>query len=180
VAVSWRRGCRGVRFAGARVGKAGDHPHDGDSVGQAVVNLHQHGPPPNRQALDDPALPQGMIAVQAAFHEVGDQAEQRRIVARGRQSHHAHVVADVEVGVLDPSRRRQIEGVLVHELGEPGHVANAFGQRRGQFLWVRHRPVDDGQCAYRHTHVPVGVLGLQETRFQGGQLFHAPLISASH
>nr|WP_281291720.1 hypothetical protein [Mycobacterium helveticum] len=137
-----------------------------------VMNLHQGAPPPVREAFDDPALPQRVIAIQPALHQIGDGPEQHRVVARLRQRRPAQVVGDVERGVLHPFRCRNLERVLAHALPEAGHAADPFGQRRGQRRLLGKGSVDDGRCADHQADVPVGVLCLQEAGLQRRQLLH--------
>src|SRR6185369_13515151 len=61
---------------GTVVTQPGEHAGRGDTVGKAMVHLHQDGPPAVGQALDDPALPQRMGTVEPSFDDVCGESEQ--------------------------------------------------------------------------------------------------------
>ena len=47
------------------------------------------------------------------------------------------------------------------------------GERRHQIAMIGRRSFDDRHAADRQADVGIGILGLQETRIQCGQVFHA-------
>ena len=71
---------RGEGVAAAAVAELRQHLGCRDAVGDAVVNLGQHGPPVVAQAFDDPGLPRA-LAVEPPLHRSRDQLEQFGVAA---------------------------------------------------------------------------------------------------
>ena len=88
-----------------------------DAVGDAVVDLHQHRPPIVGEPLDDPALPERALSVEPMLHDSGDHREQFGVIAGLGQRDAVEVARDVEVRVVHPFRRAEVERVGMQYLG---------------------------------------------------------------
>jgi hypothetical protein len=64
----------------AVVAQSRDHVHRRNPVRDAVMNFHQHRPAAIGQSLDEPAFPQGALAIEAPFHDVGGKPEQCLVI----------------------------------------------------------------------------------------------------
>ena len=95
--------------------------HRRDSIGDAVVDLHQNRPPTVGETFDDPALPKRSVAIESRLHGFGRESVQLGVVARGRKSRMVNVVGEIEAGILDPLRGAQVQRVRVQHLPEPWH-----------------------------------------------------------
>ena len=139
---SWaRRRERARQPALAGVGRGGglgrgveQHRHDvhaGDAVHERVVGLRQHREAVALEALDEPDLPERLVAVELLGEHAAGEVPQLLLGAGGGERGRAHVVAQVQVRVVDPLRAALAER---HE-GEP--LAVARHQRRGGARWPR-------------------------------------------
>ena len=95
--------------SGVEVEQHGHDVHAGDPVDERVVGLADQREAAVAHRVDEPDLPQRLVAVELlGEHAAGERAQ--LVLARGRgQRRVAHVVADVEVRVVDPhagARRR--------------------------------------------------------------------------
>ena len=140
-----------------------------DAVGHAVVDLQQHRPPSTGQALDDPALPERPVTVQALRHQPSDQPAQRRVVAGYRKGGAPHVVPDVEVGIVDPHRPAEIERHGAQLLPVPRHQRQLAVDRPDHLVLRRHRALEHGHRRDGHGGMSIFVLGVQERRVQWRQ-----------
>ena len=93
--------------------------HRRDAIGNAVMDLHQDRPSAVGEAFDDPTLPKWPIAIQSPFHDIGDEAEQRLVVTRVRKRRAVYVMGEIEVGIVHPFRRAEVERVRAQHLSEP-------------------------------------------------------------
>ena len=105
-----------------------------DAVHHRMVDLGDQREPVVGQAVDHVELPQRPAAVELAGLDPGDQLAQLGVAARLRQGAVPHVVAEVEVGVVDPD--------LVGETA--GHPAQLLPVAR-----CRADPVADLLCQPR-------------------------------
>jgi hypothetical protein len=138
-----------------------------------VVDLGQQRDAAAGQPFDVVRAPERHAAVEARAHHVADEVGQLRVVARARQRAMAHVVLDVELGVLDPVRQVEVQGRL-HQ-ATPEHrqqVQPALDQAAHgvEAEILRATRVEDGQAADVHRH-GVG-LEVQEHRIEAAELAH--------
>ena len=121
-----RVGAGDRRRIGLRVEQHGDDVDARDAVDERVVGLGQHRPAAALEPLDQPRLPQRLGAVEPLREDAPGELAQLGLAARGGQARVAHVVADVEVGVVDPHRAALLE----RHLGQPLPVARDEVQAR--------------------------------------------------
>ena len=81
----------------------------------------------SRQALDQPQLPERLAAVELLGEDPRGEVAQLLVGARRRQRGLAHVVVEVEVGVVDPDRPALVEGDEAQLLAEARHQVQARG-----------------------------------------------------
>jgi hypothetical protein len=74
----------------------------GDAVDHGVMGLGDQGEALALQALDQPELPQRFAAVELLGEDAADQLAQLRLASGRRERRVAHVVGDVEAGIVDP------------------------------------------------------------------------------
>ncbi len=109
--------------------QGGDELGAGDAVHHAVVDLRDDGEAVALEALDDPELPQRLLAVEALGEDAPDHALELTLGSRSGQPRVAHVVADVEGGVVHP------DGVLLERrVGQALAVARDAIESRGDVL----------------------------------------------
>ena len=120
----WRRGLPAVLDGRSRLGcGVQDEAEDvrpGHPVDHAVVQLRDERPPSVGETLDEPVLPQRAAAVHPARHHPGHEAVQLLAAAGRGQSGVADVPAHVELRVVHPGRRTEVEGHRVQLLPVPG------------------------------------------------------------
>ena len=68
------------------------------------MRLGQHREAPARETFDQPQLPQRPAAVERLGEHAAGETLQLALAARARQRRVAHVVAQLEVGIVDPHR----------------------------------------------------------------------------
>ena len=161
------RGHRGR--VGARVEEDRGDVDARDAVDERVVGLRDHRPAGGavrvgREALDDVHLPERLGAVELLGEEPPAEGRELLVAARGRQGAVAHVVADVEVGVVDPHRPPLPEG---HE----GQALAVAGDEVQPALDRGDRVVVGGRVALEHedrgdVHVRAARLEVQEARIE--------------
>lgn len=84
----------------------------GHAVDHAVVHLGDQRPAVLVDAFDEPVLPQGIIAVQPLRHYSRHQPAEFLLAAGRGQGRLPDVIAEVEVRVVNPYRRAQVERYL--------------------------------------------------------------------
>jgi hypothetical protein len=114
----------------------------------------------------------GTTLARRTFHDFGDQSEQRGVVARLRKRPSMHMMGNLKTVVVYPFRRAEVEQVHARDLGEPGNRRYSFGQGGDEHVVIESGSVDDCQAAYRQTHVPVRIFGLEEACIKRRQLLH--------
>jgi hypothetical protein len=150
-------------------------------VDHGVVDLRQHRDEPGLVALDDVDLPQRPRAVERAGHDPRDLVGELGVVARRGERHLTHVVAEVDLGLLDPvgmveperdvreppPQRRELRAALGQQPRHLEAAEDAVRRRRR----VEHRKTAD---------VPrlAWVLKREELRVEAGQLPHARTLSS--
>ncbi len=130
------------------------------------MQFHDHCPAVTWQALDDPGFPQRAVPVESAFHDVGGESEQGRVVAGVGKRDAVNVMGDVEVCGVDPFGRFKIEGMRAQHLRESGHAQRSLRQTGEQRLFVGNRPLEHGQGTDREVDMTIGILGFQEARIK--------------
>ncbi len=154
--------------SGAGVEQHGGDVDAGDAVDERVVGLADDREAVARQPLDEPQLPQRLVAVQRLGEQATGQPLQRGVVARARQPGVAQVVADVEVRVVDPGRAAlperhggQALAVAGHEIEPAADVVDELGVARRTALEDEH---------LRDVHVRLAIaLEMQEGGVEPGQ-----------
>ncbi len=115
---SQRRASIGRRLRrGRRVEQDADDVDSGDAVDERVVRLRDDREAVSSKPLHDPQLPQRLVAVEALREHPAGQVSQLLLAAGHRQRGHAHVVAEVEVGVVDPDAGAPGRAVPVRAAG---------------------------------------------------------------
>ena len=93
--------------------------HAALAVGDRVVHLLDEGGSPTPQPLDDGELPQRPDPIERVGRDDGREIEQRPLVGRFGKGEASDVAIDVEVGVVDPGRRREVARHAAHDLAQP-------------------------------------------------------------
>jgi hypothetical protein len=138
-----------------------------DPVDERVVGLRDERPRAVVQALDDPQLPQRLVAVELLAEDARDEVAQLLVAARGRQRGVAHVVLEAEVGVVDPQRPAAAGGRERQPLAIAGDEMEAVAERVEELVHLRRRALEGHEGA--DVHVRVGPLLVQEGGVYGGQ-----------
>ncbi len=119
------------------------------------------------EALDEPDLPERLVAVELLGEDAAGQVLQLALGAGRGERGGAHVVAQVEVWVVDPLRAALAE----RDEGEPLAVARHEGEATFEGLeevGVGGRGALEQHHA-RHVHVGGGVLQVEEGRVEASQ-----------
>ena len=163
-----RAGVPGLRFfdLGGRL-HAQQHGADvdaGDAVDHRVVGLEDHREAAAGEAVDQPHLPERLAAVEALAEDAGDQALELLVVAGRGQRGVAHVVVEVEVGVVGPERAAGLEARPDEALAVARHEVQARLDVRLEEAELGRRALEDHHAA--DVHVRAGAL-LDEERSVG-------------
>ena len=126
------------------------------------MRLGEHREAAALEAVDEPQLPERLVAVERLSEDAAGELAQLLLAARGRQAGVAQVVAQVEVGIVDPARAALTEwdeaeplAVARHEVQPPLEVAE-------QVVVLRRLALeDDHRC---DVHVGRAVLQVEEGR----------------
>ena len=140
-----------------------EHRHDvgsGDAVDQTVMGLRDEGETVIAEPLRHPDLPQRLRPVELLRHDPGRESFQLAVVARRGQGRVAHVVLEVEVGVVDPDRPAEAERDGGELLAEPRDLLESPLDHVFHVFVVGRRPLEDGDTP--HVHVGVRPLQVQE------------------
>ena len=134
--------------------------HPRDTVDERVVGLGEKREPAAFDALHEPHLPQRPVAPQMVGEDAAGEHLQLVLAPRRRQRGVAHVVAQVEVLVVDPARAGLGERNLRQALPIARHQAETRVDVRQQPI-VRGRVSGEDQRT-THVHVRRSVLQMQE------------------
>ena len=164
---------RGVGRVGLQVEQYAEELGARDTVDCAVVHLGDQGDLPVLQALDDPHLPQGPIAVQLAADDVRGEVAELADAARCRECGPPQVVVDVEIGVVDPDGvaepHRHLHQTALEDGSEGDAVADQLADAPERVA-PRHRGrVEHGR--HRHVHVQGGRLHIQKAGVKPAEAF---------
>jgi hypothetical protein len=147
-----------------------------------VVDLGEEADAPVPQAVDEVDLPQRPRPVQRPGHDPGQDLRDLALGARRRDRGLAHVVVEVEVGVLDPVGQVEAERHLDEPPAEGRQQVQPLGDDRPQALRA-DRPVGRGRRVVdaQDPDVPERArrLDAQELRVERRQLVHQPPGSAT-
>ena len=170
-----RREVLGIGRVGLEIEEHGGQLAARHAVDDRVVHLGQDRDLAIGQAVDHPHLPQRDVPVELVADQVADEvAELLGPAGRGHPDV-ADVVADVEVGVLDPTRPIEAErhlDELPPELGDEGQPAgDALLEAVGAEPPGCLGRVDEQHR--RHVHVPGGRLPVQEGCVDAAHPLHA-------
>ena len=82
------------------------------------------------------------------------------------------MLGQIDVDVVDPLRRAEVERLRAQHLLEPWRRKHALGNARDERVMVRDRSFNDGQDAHRKAYMRVRVLRLKERHIQRCQVLH--------
>ena len=111
-----------------------------DAVDEGVVALADDREAVAVEALDQPQLPERLGAVELLGEDPRRQVAELLLGARRGQRGLAHVVVEVEVGVVDPDRAALVEGHEAQLLAEARHQVQARGDVVAELLVAGRRP----------------------------------------
>ena len=148
----------GEGFLLAAVTQPREHVHRSDTVRDAVMKLHQHGPAALCQTVDDPAFPKRAIAIQAPLHDIGSELKQFSVATRVWKCRTVNVMGELKVRVVHPARRGQVQNVCTQHLPEPWNGKKPVGKPGDNRIIIRYWALNDGQTTDRKTDVAVGIL----------------------
>jgi hypothetical protein len=134
------------------------------------------------EALDEPALPQRLGAVERLRVDPRGQPPELLLGAGRGQRAVAQVVLEVEVGIVDPERATGLERRVRELLPVAGDQVEAAAEVLEDVHEGGRRTLEDRDRA--DVHVRIGVLLVQEGRVNGGQaievlLRHGPPLPRS-
>ena len=158
------------------------HRHDvhaGDAVDERVVGLRQHREAVALEPVDQPDLPERLVAVELLGEDASGEVLELLLRARSRQRGGAHVVAQVQVGVVDPPRPALAERHERQALAVARHQPEAALDGLEQLVVGRRRPFEDHHAG--HVHVGGAVLQMEERRVEPCQSIrgHGPRLDQS-
>ena len=144
----------------------------GDPVDHAVVHLGNQRPAIPGESLDDPVLPQRVIAVEPLGHHPGHQVGELLVSPGRRQGGPPDVITKIEVRVLNPDRPPEAERHRAKLLPVTGHERQAPGEVGEHLLMRWRRTLEHGDRRDRHRDVRVRVLRVDERGVQRVQPVH--------
>jgi hypothetical protein len=166
---------RDLAALGGRVEERGEDLVAGHAVGRRVVELREQAEVPVAQAVEQVELPQRPGAVEGARADPRDRLGDLALVAGRRDRRLAHVVLDVEVGVLDPVGQVEVERDLDEPPAKRRNEVQPLLHAAPQVL-DGHRPAGGGRRVVDPEHADVAErprrLDPQEVRVEARQLVH--------
>jgi hypothetical protein len=100
------------------VGQRQKHARERDSIGDAVVDTHDHRHP-GAEAVDQIPIPQRLAAIQRTRDQVADELLERTLVAGRRKREVVDVKIEVEVRIILPRRDPDPHTRLGDQLAKP-------------------------------------------------------------
>ena len=150
----------------------------GDPVDERVVGLAEDREAAAFEPLDEPQLPQRLVAVELLREGAAGEVLELLVAAGRRQRVVLHVVPRVEVRIVDPHRAALAERDEREPLAVARHEVQARLDVRDQLVVRRRRPVE--HHARGDVHVRRGVvLEVQERAVEPGQavaIGHAAIV----
>ena len=144
-----------------------------DAVGERVVGLVDDREAVALEPLDQVQLPERSRAVQRRREGLGDRLAELLFAAGRGQLRAAHVVVDVEVGVIDPEGTAELQRRHREPLAQARQQVQAAADAGEELLVAGRLALADQHGADRH--VPVGLLVGQERRIERRQPVHMAL-----
>ena len=142
----------------------------GDAVNERVMGLGDEGEALAGQPLDHPDLPERLRAVELLGEDARRHVPQLLLRSGRRQRRVAHVVLEVERGVVDPERPPGRDRRVGELLAKAGHQVKARADVVEQVGVARRRPFEDADSA--DVHVRCGALVGEERDVERGQPIH--------
>ena len=149
-----------------------------DAVHECVVGLREHGEAVVLETLDQPDLPERLVAVELLGEHPAGEILELVLGPGGGEGGRAHVVAQVQMGIVDPARPALAERHEGEPLAVARHEPETALEGLEQLVVGGRRPLEDHHR--RHVHVRGGVLEVQEGSVEPGQTVggHASEVSA--
>jgi hypothetical protein len=141
-----------------------------------VVDLGQEDPAVALEAFDHPQLPERPVPVELDRHEPSHEVAELLLASGGWQGGVADVVAEVEVGIVDPHWPADLPGDEAHLLPVPREERELGGHQVDELLVGRWRPLENR--ARRDVHVSDAVLDVEEDAVERAQTVHRNLLGA--
>ena len=128
------------------------------------MQFHDECTAATSETVDDDELPQRTCALKRIVDDQRRKIEQLALCARRGQRHAAHVIVDVELGVVDPAWRTECGRGGAHTLSQPRHrdgrTLHAFTKQREVDRSIDHCDVAEGRSEKRiFLHPPHQPLG---------------------
>ena len=120
--------------------------------------------PSSSQPFHQPELPQRLVPVEGLREEPPGEPLELLVAARRRQRRVAHVILDVELGLVDPDRAPLLEGYELHPLPVARHLVEAGFDELQEVPVRRGLSVEHGDRP--DVHVAGAILELEEERIQ--------------
>ena len=141
------------------------------------MRLREHREAVARQAIDHPYLPERLVAVELLREDAAGEVLELVLVAGGGEGRRAHVVAQVQMRVVDPLRPALAERHVGEALPVARHEGEPVLDRLEQVVVGRGRPLEHHHG--RHVHVRGAVLEVEEGRIERCQAVgrHASTVS---
>ncbi len=148
-----------------------------EAVGERVVGLVDDREAVVLEALDQDQLPERARAIEGRREDLADEIVELGVVAGGREADPAHVVGQVEVGIVDPEGRAQAQRREGKSLAQARQEVDATADVGDEVLVAGRLPAAHEHGADRH--VPVAPLVGQERRVERSQPVHMAQCHAS-
>ncbi len=114
------------------------------------MGLRDQGEAALAEPLDEPQLPERLGPVELLGEDASRHPAEHVLVAGRGEGRVAHVVAEVELGVVDPERPAGLGRRERQLLAVPGHEVQAAVDVVEEVLVARGRPLEDRHAADVH------------------------------
>ena len=132
-----------------------------------MVRLADDGEARFSQPFDQPHLPKRLVPIERLREQAADQLLQLGFSARRRQSGVAHVVLEVELGLVDPDRPALLERNEHHALPVARDLLQPRLDQREEVPIRRRWALENGHRA--DVHMGAAILDFQEQRIEGAE-----------
>ena len=169
---------RALGRVGSKVEKFKTQLHAAFAVGDGVVQLLNERAFAAAQTFDQGELPQRAGPVEWVGGDDAGEVEQLAKVAGLGQRNVANVVLQVEVGIVDPHRRREVGGCGLYALAKTGHHVSGALHGAHDAVHVGSL-VEDGHVGKRgrqvrvFLHPPHQAFGIRHLVVEGGRVGHS-------